>query len=271
MPIVDTHMHVFDAVSALSASRLYTPAPATLKQYHDQVAALEVTHTVIVQPSVYGTDNRSTLGAVATDPTRYRAIIVVRSDISDADLFDLHIQGARGIRINPLFGAGVPAEEIIALSQRIAALGWHIQMLVDVGAYRDLGYVLAHVGAPLVFDHCGHCPMQNGGASPGFDLLCEAVASGRAWVKLSAPYRLSRGDGPPYEDVIEISATLLRANPNRCLWGSDWPHPAIQTPVPAPHDLMAHFEAICPDAGLRQTVLWENPKTLYGFEEEDAT
>jgi predicted TIM-barrel fold metal-dependent hydrolase len=129
---------------------------------------------------------------------------------------------------------------------------------------------------PIVFDHFGGAQGPLGVHQPGFDTLLNLVRRGNAYVKISAPYRSSI-KAPDYPDVEPLAKALIAANPQRILWGSDWPHPdSTQVPGRKFTDLsplqqiddgrmMNLLPVWAPDASLRKTILVENPARLFGF------
>ena len=58
----DAHVHVFDARAPIQAGH-YQPAHQPLERIEAAAVALGVAHLVLVQPSVYGTDNQVLLQA----------------------------------------------------------------------------------------------------------------------------------------------------------------------------------------------------------------
>jgi predicted TIM-barrel fold metal-dependent hydrolase len=101
--------------------------------------------------------------------------------------------------------------------------------------------------------------------SPGFQALIDLVTDGLAWVKISAPYRISGLPNVPYQDVDPFAMALIKANPSRLLWGTDWPHPSIKQAVPNDGDLADLLLQWMPDISLAKLVLVDNPAALYGF------
>ena len=92
-----------------------------------------------------------------------------------------------------------------------------------------------------------------------------AVESGRAWVKLTAPYLGSKSGPPTYQDAGLVVADLVKLNPEQMLWGTDWPHPTHQKHLPDDAVLVDGFVEWVPDQAQRRRILVENPKRLYGF------
>lgn len=262
-------MHVFGPENRYpyTKERSYTPTDAPLEAYQQMANTVGITRTVVVQPSVYGIDNRATRDAVKTLGSRKgRGVAVISPTITDAELAGLHADGFRGIRLNLLFKGGVDFSAIQALAGRLADFGWHIQFLVDVSQFNDLYERLSALPTDIVIDHMGHMPASAGIRQPGFRALLKLVDAGRSWVKLSGPYRFTAEQTPPYGDVTPFARALIHANPERMLWGSDWPHPHIPVPMPDDGALVDMLDAWVPDEATLNRIMVTNPETLYCFE-----
>ena len=266
----DTHFHIFPRghEHRYVADRSYTPPPLEMADFDHVAAALGITRGVVVQASVYGEDNTATLEASAAAPDRLRAVISVTKDITDAELEAFHAQGARGIRVNVVDSGGMTfgsIEEALAFTARIADLGWHIEFLAHVETFDDINAVLAASHVPVVFGHLGYTKVANGVNDPGFARFVAAFAEGKAWAKLTGPYRISNLDRLPYTDMEPMAHALIAANPERLLWGSDWPHVRHQGVMPNDGALLDQLSVWGCDAALRKRILVDNPAKLYGF------
>jgi predicted TIM-barrel fold metal-dependent hydrolase len=265
------HAHVCgpDSRYPLIAQRLYTPPVASPEDFRHMLDALGVARGVLVQPSIYGTDNRAMLDALAGDPKRLRGVAVVRFDVAAAELERLHAAGVRGVRSNIVDlkdnKGQLPLEPLRALAERIKPFGWHIEFLMHVHEFPQLDWQLADFPVDVVFGHLGYVPAAEGLETPGFAALLRLMRDGKAWVKLTAPYRLTLG-AMPYADVAPFAQALVDAAPGRLLWGSDWPHVFIKTAMPNDGDLFDTFAAWVPDAALRRRILVDNPAQVYDFE-----
>jgi 2-pyrone-4,6-dicarboxylate lactonase len=271
----DCHAHVCGPPSRYpyAPERIYTPPDALPVEYRHMLDALGVERAVLVQPSVYGTDNRAMLAALAADPQRLRAVAVVPFDVSTAEIEKLHAQGVRGVRCNIVDlkdGKGVlPIDALKALAAKVAPFGWHMEFLMHVDEFPDLDRQLASITIPVVFGHLGYVPVARGLRTPGFEALLRLMKDGRAWVKLTAPYRLTLSE-LPYADVDEFAARLLEAAPQRLVWGSDWPHVIIKTAMPNDGALFDVFGRWVHDANIRRRILVDNAAALYGFPAVEA-
>jgi predicted TIM-barrel fold metal-dependent hydrolase len=244
------------------AERGYTPPPARVQDFRAMHRVLGIERAVIVQPSVYGTDNRVTLDAIAAYGPECRGVAVVDPEIGAGDLVALHRAGIRGVRLNLSFG-GLGLDSLEAIAARIAPFGWHVQLLLDGRDLPDIAARLRALPVAVVVDHMGHMSVAHGLDHPGFRALLDLVGSG-AWVKLSGAYRVTAA-GPPYADVAPLARALIAANPERAVWGTDWPHPAHDGPMPNDGDLLDGLLDWAPDEALRM-ILADNPARLYGFD-----
>ena len=247
-------------------ARSYTPPPAPMAAYLAMLDALRMDRGVLVQVSVHGTDNRAMLEALGASPDRLRGIAVVNADASDRELETLARAGVRGVRLNTLFGGGVTPEHLERLAERIAPLGWHMQFLIDARTLPELGPRIERLPVEAVIDHMGFIPVDAGIENPGFQWLLRLLKGGRTWVKVSGTYRISK-TGAPFHDATPFARALLAAAPDRCLWGSDWPHVAVTGPMFNTGDLLELLPLWAPDETLRRKVLVDNPTRLFGFPE----
>lgn len=263
----DTHAHVFEAPGRypMVAERSYTPPEAPLEAYEHLHRTLGIDRGVLVQPSVYGTDNSAMLDAMAQIGPRLRGVAVVEPDVSEAELARLDKAGVRGVRVNLLFKGGVGPDAMARLAARVGELGWHLQLLIDISTFPDLAKTLGPLPVDLVVDHMGHMKVANGLDHPGFRDLLALVRDGRAWVKLSGAYRTTGQRVAPYDDVDPFARALIEAGPERMVWGSDWPHPMVDIPMPNDGEILDLLARWAPDEDVRRKILVDNPAALYGF------
>lgn len=265
---IDCHFHVFGPRAAwpYAPNRSYTPPDASLGEYERLAQIFGIERAVIVQPSPYGMDNRRSMEVVAQSHLPMRAVLVVDPDVDDAYLLDAHAHGARGVRLNLLFGAGLALDTAQTLASRIRALGWHLQFLADVSTIDHLSDFVRALRVPVVFDHLGHVPTRKGIHDRGFQALVGLVRDGLAWVKLSGTYRSTGLASPPYTDTRVFIDALIEANPQQLVWGTDWPHPSIPVSMPDDTDLVDQFLDWVDDDALREAIFVRNPERLYGFD-----
>lgn len=262
----DCHAHIFGPQSRYTydPKRRYTPPDALLSDYVRMLSTLGVQRGVLVQPSVYMTDNAALLDALAEAPIPLRGIAVVRDDVTDTELERMHALGVRGLRLNLRFANGAGADLAPALSRRIAPLGWHLQFRIMSENYAEVLRMLDDLAVDLVVDHIGQVPVEQSVEGKDFQALLGLVRTGRVWVKLSAPMRMSRRE-LPYPDVTPFVRELVATAPGQMLWATDWPHTTIKSAMPndgALADLLLNW---IPDEATRRRVLVDNPAARYGF------
>lgn len=280
----DCHVHVFPdpAEFPFSPARGYTPPTATPKELLGLQEFLHLDRVVIVTPSVYATDNRATLaGMRELGPQRARGIAVIDDRTTTEALDEMQKAGIRGVRINleqaGVFDPAAAGKRLQETVSRVKDRGWHVQMYTRLAVLGALADQLAAQPVPLVFDHFGGARAELGPQQPGFDTLLGLVRSGKAYVKISGSYRAS-DKAPDYPDVAPLAKALIAANPERIVWGSDWPHPdAARVPGRDPIKDIAPALPIddgrvlnllptwTADAATRRQILVENPARLYGF------
>ncbi|HWK43679.1 MAG TPA: amidohydrolase family protein [Stellaceae bacterium] len=262
----DCHAHVIGplALFPLQRHRSYTPPEAPLASYRAMHAALGIERGVLVQASVFGTDNACMLQALARHRNTLRGIAVVDADVDGQTLDQMATTGICGLRFNTLFKGGVQTDQIEILAERIAPYGWHLQFLIDGHELPALAPRLADLPVDVVIDHMGCLPAVEDVRAPGFQALLTLVRNGRCWVKLSGADRVSAA-GPPYHDTIPFARALIEADPTRVVWGSDWPHVALAGPMANDGDLLDLLALWAPDERTRHMILVENPARLYQF------
>jgi predicted TIM-barrel fold metal-dependent hydrolase len=278
----DTHTHVFGDPQRFlfAAMRAYTPEPASVAEMRALHSALHTDRVVVVHPSVYGTDNSCTLDGMKQLGSIARGIAVIDEKTPESALDEMDRAGMRGIRVNlETTGQSDPAvarQRFQEAVNRIKRRGkWHIQVYTRLSVIEGIKEQVMAAPMPVVFDHFGGAQAALGVSQPGFDTLLNLVRTGKAYVKISAPYRSSTKP-PDYADVAPLAKALIGANPQRILWGSDWPHPASPvahrpvteiTPLWQVDDgrIFNQLPIWAPDAALRNTILVTNPAKLYGF------
>jgi len=260
----DTHMHIYEARYAFAPTAIITPPPAPVSTYREIQEQLGLERVVVVQPSGYGFDNSCTVDAVATLGANARCVVVPRPDASDAELAKLHTAGARSVRYFMLPGGVLAWDTLEPVAARIAPLGWNLNLQLDGRDLAQYEAMLSRLPCTLVIDHNGKFLEPVGVGHPGFRTLLTLLDSGRCYVKLSAPYETSRLGPPHFADVGILARTLVKANPERCLWASNWPHPN-QNPQPSCAAMLDLLLEWADDEATRHKILVDNPARLYGF------
>lgn len=267
----DSHAHVLGPAARYpySPARIYTPPDCVLRDYRHMLDTLGVERAVLVQPSAYGFDNTAMLDAMKSDPQRLRGVAVVPDDVPEAELKRLHEAGVRGVRVNIVDvkdrkAGTLPLDSLTKLARRVKPFGWHMEMLLHVDEFPDFDRLVGDFPVDIVLGHLGYMRTDKGIDAPGFQALLRLVKSGRCWVKLTGPMRISTAS-LPHADVTPFAHALTRANPDRIVWGTDWPHVIIKGPMPNDGDLADLVPGWVPDAALQERILAKNPARLYGF------
>lgn len=267
----DSHAHIMGPVAryAYSPARIYTPPDCLLADYLHMLDTLGVERAVLVQPSVYGTDNTAMLDAMKAAGGRLRGVAVVAEDVSDEELGKLDAAGVRGVRVNIVDvkdrkPGTLPMDTLKRMARLIAPLGWHLELLMHVDEFPDLDQQFADFPVEVVLGHLGYMSIGKGTDDPGFQALLRLMKAGRAWVKLTGPYRITAAP-LPYPDTVACAKALLDANRERIIWGTDWPHVMLKGKMPNDGDLADVLADWIPDAALREQVLVRNPAKLYRF------
>jgi D-galactarolactone isomerase len=261
----DCHMHIYDDRYPTVSTAAFPNPSAPLPEYRKVQRQLRLERVIVVQPSGYGFDNQCTLEAVEALGPSARAIVVIKPETPAAELSRLHAMGARGVRFHMLPGGVLPWDALEAMAARVAPLGWHIQLQLDGRTLPEYEARLGKLPCDLVIDHNGKFLEPVATDHPGFQVLLRLLASGRCWMKVSAPYETSKIGPPRYEDVAVLARALIEAAPERCVWASNWPHPNRKT-LP---DNAALLDLLLDWAGsdaVRRRILADNPARLYGFD-----
>lgn len=263
----DCHAHLFGPYDRypLAAERSYTPPEAPAEAYLSLLARLGLANGVLVHPSAYGDEHALVLDALTAHP-QLRGVVVLHPDRLPR-LAGLRDKGVRAARFSHRSGAGgnfagsASFDDLLRLAPQLADAGLHAELWTDCAALPDIAGALSRLPLPVVLDHMGGFDVQAGVQSPGFTCLRELLASGRAWVKLCAyrnlPSATDLAPCRPFHDA------LLQANPQRLLWGSDWPHLRV-TPSPDAAELLALFKRWTPHPAWVEQILVANPAALYG-------
>lgn len=235
---------------------------------------------MIVTPSVYGSDNRATLWGMKARGADARGVAVIDDKTTEAELDRMGMAGIVGIRLNLATDGtsdpGVARRRLVAAIERMQARGWHIQIYSDLKIITAVKDIVLASPLPIVLDHFGGAKAALSLEQPGFSDLVDLLKSGQAYVKISGGYRASIR-GPDYADAACLATALIDANPDRIVWGTDWPHPnSSSKPGKTRYDLAPFFDVDdgalinqlpvwSPDAATLKKILVDNPARLYKF------
>jgi 2-pyrone-4,6-dicarboxylate lactonase len=266
----DCHVHVFGPADrfAYAPGRSFTPVDAPKEKLFALHRTLGIARCVIVQSMVHGLDNRVVEDAIAAGEGRYLGVALVPADVADAELARLAAAGMRGVRFNFMqhLGKGADIAAVIALTPRLKAHGLHLQVHFESSLVHALGPQLARSAVPVVIDHMGRVDATLGAEHADFAALFDLLKNPLFRVKVSGIDRIDAAPQPEpvYAHGIALARTLVQAYPDRCLWGTDWPHPN-HTHVPRDATLVDALAQIAPTPALLQQLLVGNPMDFYRF------
>lgn len=265
----NAHCHVFGPRTRFpyAADAPFVPAvDAPREALYALNDRLGLPRCVVVQSTCHGFDNAVTADAVAGRPADYRGIALLPTDVPDAELARLDRVGFRGVRFNFMghLGRAAPVDDVLALTARLAPLGWHLQVHGDPRTVLvDLAGAWRRAPVPVVIDHVGRVDAAAGLDGAHFRALQALMKRPQVWVKLSGCDRIAV-TGAPYADAVPLARRLMQDHGDRVLWGNDWPHPNHAAP-PDDSLLAALVTEIAPQTADRQRLLVDNPARLYRF------
>jgi predicted TIM-barrel fold metal-dependent hydrolase len=268
---VDTHIHMLGGAEEFTRWNNRVEDPAAdhdmdefIARYKNQMQTLGITRAVIVHSIIYGADNAVTIEAIRRFGSDARGIGLLKDGASQAEVEALARAGIKGIRLNYVHGGVLTWAGAKTLAPMLADRGMHIQMLINTDKHMsELAEDIRACPVPVVFDHIGWPNISQTADDKGFQTLCDLLNEGHAYAKLSGIYRLSKA---PYLPTDPFVAKLLAANPDRCLWGSDFPYIMLaDAKMPDAGTLLDAFMRVVPDT-FHQQILVKNPERLYGFD-----
>ena len=261
----DCHHHIYDARWEYAPNAVLKPPPATVSDYRAYQRQLGTSRSIVVTPSSYAFNNEPTTDAIRQFGDRALGVAVVPANAEAAELRRLQAAGIRGARLQTSTPGPIGLDAILPLARRIAPLGWHMQLNLNVNEYPAAVDQLIAAQVPLIVDHMANIPGQAGIQHPAYGALRRLLDTGRVYVKISAPNSGSQSGPPAYADRSAIARALIAAAPERCLWGSNWSFPS-DNPKPDPVLMLDILGKWVTDPNLRHRILVENPERAYGFD-----
>ncbi len=271
---IDCHAHIFDQFDRypMDPDRKYTPPVCTRESWLNMHRIMGVDRGVQVHGSVYSFDNAITEDFIQTDPDRFRGMAAISPDTSKEHIRRLHDAGFRAARLMDQYPNGATTRDLEAIARLIADVGWHIEINILNGAdWIGLEQRLMDCPVGLVFDHLGRVRGNVGVDSAQFAVIRRLLdKKPDTWVKISSWYRMSDAPlpaqgAPDYPDMRPLALALLGHHADRCVWGTNWPHPGIHKNMPNDIDLLDLLETWIPNDETRQKLFVTNPERLYGF------
>ncbi|HEY7673646.1 MAG TPA: amidohydrolase family protein [Burkholderiales bacterium] len=268
---VDCHAHIFDRFERyrFAGARKYSPPPCTREAWLALHRSLGIERGVQVNGSPYGFDNSITADFLEEHVGRFLGVAMLDPRISKTELKRLDAAGFRAARLMDQYATAATTADLEAIADLIAPFGWHIEINIDKSeSWVGLEPRLRKCPVPLVFDHMGRVRGAEGLNSPGFTVIRRLLAEREnCWTKISSFYRLSDSGPPHYEDMRPFAQTLLEERPDRCVWGTNWPHPGLTKFMPNDCDLLDLLESWLPGDSVRDSLFAGNAARLYRFRE----
>ena len=254
----DCHVHVF-AAAAPAAAGHYQPSDALLPEIEALAARHGVGHLVLVQPSVYGTDNGVLLRALQAGGGRHRGVVVLDEAVSEQEIDTLHESGVRGVRFNLVSPVGNAATALPRLAPLLAERGWHVQWYAGGAQLQHIAELQARTGLRFVLDHLGGLGAQEQQDARLWSTM-ERLAAAGAWLKLSGWYRLRAAH--PYLDLVPAIQRAHALFGDHLVWGSDWPHTSFARGDRPAYEAVLHPVTIALGEANTQRILRDNPRAL---------
>ena len=223
-----------------------------------------------------GTDHSLLHDVLKAAPAgEYRGVAIVDDSVSDAELARLHSVGVRGARFN--FGGNfklAPSLDTLRRTlDRVRELGWFVKVFGFNDDFLAVEAELRKIRLPAIIDHMGGPDYRRGTSAPVIRLMLDLLKNDNWWIGLSNGDLRSQA-GYPWDDAVEFGRMLYEAAPDRCLWGTDWPH-VHRFIRPGGHDdhgidhefkIVALLERYVPDRAARDRILVDNPAKFFGFD-----
>lgn len=262
----DSHVHVFGPAARFpfAANRSFTPVDASKETLFELHRHLGISRCVIVQSLCHGFDNSAVEDAIAAGGGRYLGVALVPHTVPDAELQRLKAAGFRGVRFNfmPHLGQGATPQQVAELTHRLAPLSLHLQVHFNSSLIHELAPILKTSAVPVVIDHMARVDATLGPNHADFRALCTLMEDPRFHVKVSGIDRVA--PAWPYTQGVALVRLLVQTFPDRCFWGTDWPHPN-HTHVPDDGALVDLLNGIAPTPELLDRLLVQNPQRFYQF------
>ena len=266
----DAHVHVFGPRAHFPFGGHYTPSDAPKETLFARHKFLGIERCVIVHSAAHGYDLAATTDALAAKGGAYLGVALMPVTVSDVEIRQRDAEGFRGVRFHYMehLGKGAPIDEVIIFAGRLAEIGWHLQIHMAANRIGELAPALRRSPVPVVIDHMGRIDASHGLVQEPFRNLLKLMEDPKVWVKVSGCDRATR-QGPPYADAVPVARKLVTEFGDRCVWGTDFPHPNLDGPIPDDGELVDLLLQIAPKPTELRSLLVDNPQRLYRFEKLD--
>ena len=262
----DAHCHIFGPADRFPyvEGRSFTPVDAPKEKLFALHQTLGIERCVIVQTALHGFDNAVVIDAMQARPGSYLGVALCSAKTSSQELELMYQQGFRGVRFN--FMAHLKnsdsMEDILDLSKRLKPLGMHLQVHFSSDLVHELGPQLIQSAAPVMIDHMGRVDAAKGVNHADFQALLELLDHPNMHVKVSGIDRIAKDSD--YTQGIELAKVLVDRFTEKCVWGTDWPHPNHHH---MPHDeiLVDAISQIADSRSKLEHIMVRNAEKFYRF------
>lgn len=262
---VDCHAHIFDRFDRykFSPNLRYSPPACPREDWLALHKALGVERGVQVHGSPYGFDNSITEDFLNEHKGRFVGVAAVSPSWGKKEIEKLDRAGFRAARLMDQFATAATTADLEPIARLVAPFGWHIEINIAKSSdWLDLAPRLKACPVPIVFDHLGRVRGGEGPDSPQFKLILDFLTTKDTfWTKVSSWYRLS--DTQDHEDMKPLVQKVLAERPDRCVWGTNWPHPGLLKDMPNDADLVDQLDAWLPNDKVREPLFASNARRLY--------
>ena len=264
----DAHCHIFGPAAKFpyDPKSSYWPPDSPLEGLQRLHGILGFQRAVIVHASCHGADMRATLDGIKRSKGAYRGTAIIDASYEEKHFAEMHEGGIRAVRFNFVKHLGGRPDMAFfnRTIQRLKELRWHLILHLDATDLVEFRDLFMKIPVPMVIDHMGRVKASDGLEQEPFKILLGFLRNENFWVKVCGAERVS-SMGPPFTDAVPYAQALIRAAPDRILWGTDWPHPNVGRHMPNDGDLVDLFPLMAPEADLQYKILVSNPARLYGF------
>ena len=263
----DAHCHIFGPAEKFSyaSDRSFTPVDAPKEKLFALHKKLGIERCVIVQSALHGFDNSVVVDAMQARPGEYLGVALTSASVTSDKLKNMYQKGFRGVRFN--FMAHLKnsdsMEDILELTKRLEPLGMHLQVHFSSDLIHDLAPQLQQSAVPVMIDHIARVDASKGAMHADFQKLLHLLDDPKFYVKVSGVDRIDKV--PPYDQGVALAKTLVDRFTEKCVWGTDWPHPNHHH---MPHDeiLLDSIARIADSENKIKHIMVSNPEKFYQFQ-----
>ena len=264
----DTHFHIIGPPEkfAYAEHRRYTPPAASIETYLATAAMLGFERGVAVQSSIHGRDPAAVLDAIRKSDGRLCGMIRADPDLGLADLRALHTGGIRGIRVELRnLDGSFDRRWFDRIVAQAADMDWVIALHVEPETVVRFADDIRRMPVQTIVENFALVDARLGPGQPAIRALLDLAGEKHVWLKTASAYRMGF-KGASADQIRAVAKAVYAGAPDRCIWGTDWPHPGRFDPaeIPDDADLVDWLVDFVPDEEARHKLLVDNPSRLFG-------